>query len=26
VHRTRAPSKTVMFMVEGAAVVPTGDQ
>jgi mannose-6-phosphate isomerase-like protein (cupin superfamily) len=26
VHRTRAPSKTVMLMVEGAAVVPTGDR
>jgi mannose-6-phosphate isomerase-like protein (cupin superfamily) len=25
VHRTRAPSRTVMLMVEGAAVVPTGD-
>jgi mannose-6-phosphate isomerase-like protein (cupin superfamily) len=26
VHRTRAPSRTVMLMVEGAAVVPTGDR
>ena len=25
VHRTRAPGRTVMLMVEGAAVVPTGD-
>jgi mannose-6-phosphate isomerase-like protein (cupin superfamily) len=24
-HRTRAPSRTVMLMVEGASVVPTGD-
>jgi len=24
-HRTRAPSRTVMLMVEGADVVPTGD-
>jgi mannose-6-phosphate isomerase-like protein (cupin superfamily) len=25
VHRTRAPSKTVILMVEGAGIVPTGD-
>jgi mannose-6-phosphate isomerase-like protein (cupin superfamily) len=25
VHRTRAPERTVMIMVEGAGVVPTGD-
>jgi cupin superfamily acireductone dioxygenase involved in methionine salvage len=25
VHRTRAPKKTVMLMVEGAGIVPTGD-
>jgi mannose-6-phosphate isomerase-like protein (cupin superfamily) len=25
VHRTRAPQKTVMLMVEGAGIVPTGD-
>jgi mannose-6-phosphate isomerase-like protein (cupin superfamily) len=25
VHRTRAPTRTVVLMVEGAAVVPTGD-
>ena len=25
-HRTRAPERTVMLMVEGAGVVPTGDQ
>ena len=25
VHRTRAPSKTIILMVEGAAIVPTGD-
>ncbi len=25
VHRTRAPQRTVMLMVEGAAIVPTGD-
>jgi len=24
-HRTRAPEKTVILMVEGAAIVPTGD-
>ena len=24
-HRTRAPEKTVMLMVEGSGVVPTGD-
>jgi mannose-6-phosphate isomerase-like protein (cupin superfamily) len=24
-HRTRAPEKTVMLMVEGAGIVPTGD-
>lgn len=24
-HRTRAPSRTVMLMMEGANVVPTGD-
>jgi mannose-6-phosphate isomerase-like protein (cupin superfamily) len=26
VHRTRAPERTVMLMVEGAGVVPTGDE
>jgi mannose-6-phosphate isomerase-like protein (cupin superfamily) len=26
IHRTRAPERTVMLMVEGAGVVPTGDQ
>jgi mannose-6-phosphate isomerase-like protein (cupin superfamily) len=26
VHRTRAPQKTVMLMVEGSGVVPTGDE
>ena len=26
VHRTRAPERTLMLMVEGAGVVPTGDQ
>lgn len=26
VHRTRAPRRTVILMVEGADVVPTGDQ
>jgi hypothetical protein len=25
VHRTRAPERTVMLMVEKATVVPTGD-
>lgn len=25
VHRTRAPEKTVILMVEGAEIVPTGD-
>jgi hypothetical protein len=25
VHRTRAPSRTVVLMVEPASVVPTGD-
>ena len=25
VHRTRAPERTLMLMVEGAGVVPTGD-
>jgi mannose-6-phosphate isomerase-like protein (cupin superfamily) len=25
VHRTRAPERTVVLMVEGAGVVPTGD-
>jgi len=25
VHRTRAPKKTVMLMVETSAIVPTGD-
>ncbi|MGI8401353.1 MAG: cupin domain-containing protein [Gemmatimonadaceae bacterium] len=25
VHRTRAPEKTVILMVEGAGIVPTGD-
>jgi mannose-6-phosphate isomerase-like protein (cupin superfamily) len=25
VHRTRAPARTVMLMVEGADIVPTGD-
>jgi mannose-6-phosphate isomerase-like protein (cupin superfamily) len=24
-HRTRAPNRTVILMVEGAAIVPTGD-
>ena len=24
-HRTRAPSKTVILMVEGAGIIPTGD-
>jgi len=24
-HRTRAPERTVILMIEGAAVVPTGD-
>jgi mannose-6-phosphate isomerase-like protein (cupin superfamily) len=24
-HRTRAPQRTVILMVEGAAIVPTGD-
>jgi mannose-6-phosphate isomerase-like protein (cupin superfamily) len=26
VHRTRAPQRTVILMVEGAGIVPTGDQ
>ena len=26
VHRTRAPKKTVMLMVEGKEIVPTGDE
>ena len=25
VHRTRAPERTIILMVEGAAIVPTGD-
>jgi len=25
IHRTRAPERTVVLMVEGAGVVPTGD-
>ena len=25
VHRTRAPEKTIILMVEGAGVIPTGD-
>lgn len=25
VHRTRAPEKTVMLMIEGAGVIPTGN-
>ncbi len=25
VHRTRAPSRTVVLMIEAATVVPTGD-
>ena len=25
VHRTRAPERTVILMIEGAGVVPTGD-
>ena len=25
VHRTRAPERTIMLMVEGAGIVPTGD-
>jgi len=25
VHRTRAPEKTIILMVEGAEIVPTGD-
>lgn len=25
VHRTRAPLRTVIIMVEGAAIIPTGD-
>jgi mannose-6-phosphate isomerase-like protein (cupin superfamily) len=24
-HRTRAPNRTVILMVEGAAIIPTGD-
>jgi mannose-6-phosphate isomerase-like protein (cupin superfamily) len=26
VHRTRAPERTVIVMVEGAGVIPTGDE
>lgn len=26
VHRTRAPERTVILMIEGAGVVPTGDE
>jgi mannose-6-phosphate isomerase-like protein (cupin superfamily) len=26
VHRTRAPQRTVMLMVENAGIIPTGDQ
>lgn len=26
VHRTRAPERTVILMIEGSGVVPTGDQ
>lgn len=26
VHRTRAPERTVVLMIEGAGVVPTGDE
>ncbi|MBI3407972.1 MAG: cupin domain-containing protein [Planctomycetes bacterium] len=26
VHRTRAPERAVILMVEGAAIVPTGDE
>jgi mannose-6-phosphate isomerase-like protein (cupin superfamily) len=26
VHRTRAPGKTVVLMIEGAGVLPTGDE
>ena len=26
VHRTRAPEQTVILMIEGAGVVPTGDR
>lgn len=26
VHRTRAPERTVILMVEGAGIVPTGDE
>jgi mannose-6-phosphate isomerase-like protein (cupin superfamily) len=25
VHRTRAPSRTIILMVEGAGIIPTGD-
>lgn len=25
VHRTRAPERTVILMVEGAGIIPTGD-
>ncbi len=25
VHRTRAPERTIMLMVEGAGIIPTGD-
>jgi hypothetical protein len=24
-HRTRAPTRTIILMVEGAGIVPTGD-
>jgi mannose-6-phosphate isomerase-like protein (cupin superfamily) len=26
VHRTRAPERTVILMVEGAGIIPTGDE
>ncbi len=26
VHRTRAPARTVVLMIEGATVIPTGDE
>jgi mannose-6-phosphate isomerase-like protein (cupin superfamily) len=26
VHRTRAPKRTVILMVENAGIVPTGDE
>ena len=25
-HRTRAPGRTVILMVEGAGIIPTGDE